>query len=155
MTEIHLKEMFFHYNVGEHKGGVLCPKRNFGDECPICEFASSSFGARELTTTTMRARSLQRASLCAPATSRQSLCEVEKKKELRCTATVSRPMNFFLDIFSIQNTVISQIPRREPISLSLTPSPISLVHIHRRASRCARNTIHLAWKIRRSHPRPP
>lgn len=35
-----LKEMFFHYNVGDHKGGVLCPKRNFGDDCPICEFAS-------------------------------------------------------------------------------------------------------------------
>lgn len=36
-----LKEMFFHYNVGEHKGGILCPKRNFGENCPICEFASS------------------------------------------------------------------------------------------------------------------
>jgi hypothetical protein len=36
-----LKEMFFHYNVGEHRGGVLCPKRNFGEHCPICEFASS------------------------------------------------------------------------------------------------------------------
>ena len=36
-----LKEMFFHYNVGNHKGGVLCPKRNFGEQCPICEFASS------------------------------------------------------------------------------------------------------------------
>ncbi len=36
-----LKEMFFHYNVGEHRGGVLCPKRNFGEHCPICEFASA------------------------------------------------------------------------------------------------------------------
>ena len=36
-----LKEMFFHYNVGNHKGGVLCPKRNFGESCPICDFASS------------------------------------------------------------------------------------------------------------------
>ena len=36
-----LKEMFFHYNVGNHKGGILCPKRNFGENCPICEFASS------------------------------------------------------------------------------------------------------------------
>ena len=33
------KEVFFHYNVT--KGGILCPKRNFGDECPICEFASN------------------------------------------------------------------------------------------------------------------
>jgi len=35
-----LKEMFFHYNVGEHKGGVLCPKKNFGESCAICDFAS-------------------------------------------------------------------------------------------------------------------
>ena len=36
-----LKEMYFHYNVGDHRGGIVCPKRNFGDSCPICEFASS------------------------------------------------------------------------------------------------------------------
>jgi hypothetical protein len=36
-----LKEMFFHYNVGEHRGGIVCPKRNYGERCPICEFASS------------------------------------------------------------------------------------------------------------------
>ena len=35
-----LKEFFFHYNVGDHKGGVMCPKRNFGEDCPICEFAT-------------------------------------------------------------------------------------------------------------------
>jgi len=35
-----LKEMFFHYNVGDHRGGIVCPKRNFGERCPICEFAS-------------------------------------------------------------------------------------------------------------------
>ena len=33
--------MYFHYNVGEHRGGIVCPKRNYGEECPICEFASS------------------------------------------------------------------------------------------------------------------
>ena len=36
-----LKEMFFHYNVGEHRGGILCPKRNYGERCPICDFASA------------------------------------------------------------------------------------------------------------------
>ncbi len=36
-----LKEMYFHYNVGQHKGGIVCPKRNFGERCPICEFASA------------------------------------------------------------------------------------------------------------------
>ena len=33
--------MYFHYNVGDHKGGIVCPKRNYGEDCPICEFASS------------------------------------------------------------------------------------------------------------------
>ena len=32
------KEMWFHYNV--EKGGFLCPKRNYSDDCPVCEFAS-------------------------------------------------------------------------------------------------------------------
>lgn len=36
-----LKEMHFHYNVGNHRGPVLCPKRNFGEACPVCDFASS------------------------------------------------------------------------------------------------------------------
>ena len=35
------KEVHFHYNVPNHKGGIMCPKRNFGDRCPICDFASS------------------------------------------------------------------------------------------------------------------
>ena len=34
-----LKEMYFHYSVGNHNKAVLCPKRNFGESCPICEFA--------------------------------------------------------------------------------------------------------------------
>jgi hypothetical protein len=35
------KVYHFHYNLGEGaRGGVLCPKRQFGDDCPICEFAS-------------------------------------------------------------------------------------------------------------------
>ena len=32
------KEKFFHYNVGT--SGFLCPKRNFGDNCSVCEFAN-------------------------------------------------------------------------------------------------------------------
>lgn len=33
------KDYWFHYNVGASRG-FLCPKRNFGDNCPVCEFAS-------------------------------------------------------------------------------------------------------------------
>ena len=35
-----LKEMWFHYNLGDNRG-FLCPKRNFGDRCPVCDFASN------------------------------------------------------------------------------------------------------------------
>ena len=35
------KVYHFHYNLGEaSRGGVLCPKRQYGEGCPICEFAS-------------------------------------------------------------------------------------------------------------------
>jgi len=34
-----LKEMWFHYNLGNNRG-FLCPKKNYGDNCPVCEFAS-------------------------------------------------------------------------------------------------------------------
>jgi len=34
------KEYHFHYNVGKNPG-ILCPKKNFNEECPICDFASS------------------------------------------------------------------------------------------------------------------
>ena len=36
------KEMHFHYlEVNGKRKTVLCPKRNFDDDCAICEFASS------------------------------------------------------------------------------------------------------------------
>jgi len=35
------KVFHFHYNLGEAaRGGLLCPQRQFGDNCPICDFAS-------------------------------------------------------------------------------------------------------------------
>tara|TARA_B100000963_G_C22626549_1_gene672656 strand:+ start:1029 stop:1802 length:774 start_codon:yes stop_codon:yes gene_type:complete len=33
------KEFHFHYNVGKNPG-ILCPKKNYGEDCPICDFAS-------------------------------------------------------------------------------------------------------------------
>ena len=33
------KEYHFHYNVGRNPG-IYCPKKNDGENCPICEFAS-------------------------------------------------------------------------------------------------------------------
>ena len=36
------KEHHFHYNLGNNSG-FLCPKRNFGDDCPVCNFATKLF----------------------------------------------------------------------------------------------------------------
>jgi len=33
------KDYWFHYNLGpDQRGGLLCPKKNHGEECPICDF---------------------------------------------------------------------------------------------------------------------
>jgi hypothetical protein len=33
------KDYWFHYNLGaEQRGGLLCPKKNHGEDCPICDF---------------------------------------------------------------------------------------------------------------------
>lgn len=34
-----IKDYYFHYNMGKHSG-FLCPKRNFDEDCAVCEFAS-------------------------------------------------------------------------------------------------------------------
>lgn len=36
------KALHFHYNVGK-ANGFLCPKRNFGDDCPVCGFATQLY----------------------------------------------------------------------------------------------------------------
>lgn len=36
------KDYWFHYNVGTNSG-FLCPKKNFGDGCPVCEFATKLY----------------------------------------------------------------------------------------------------------------
>jgi hypothetical protein len=33
------KDYWFHYNLGpDQKGGLLCPNKNHGEDCPICNF---------------------------------------------------------------------------------------------------------------------
>lgn len=36
------KEYFFHYNLGKNRG-FLCPKRNFGEHCPVCDFVRALY----------------------------------------------------------------------------------------------------------------
>lgn len=38
-------EKHFHYNLG--KVSVLCPKRNFDEDCPVCDFASELWNSGE------------------------------------------------------------------------------------------------------------
>tara|TARA_Y100001938_G_scaffold142234_1_gene213145 strand:+ start:610 stop:1371 length:762 start_codon:yes stop_codon:yes gene_type:complete len=38
------KDYFFHYNVGNNSG-FLCPKKNFGEECAVCDFARKLYKA--------------------------------------------------------------------------------------------------------------
>lgn len=35
------KEFWFHYNIG--KESFLCPKKNFGEQCPCCDFANKLY----------------------------------------------------------------------------------------------------------------
>ena len=36
------KDRHFHYNLGSN-AGFLCPKKNYGDRCPVCDFASALY----------------------------------------------------------------------------------------------------------------
>jgi len=36
------KHFHFHYNLGSN-AGILCPKKNFGEDCPVCDFVSKLY----------------------------------------------------------------------------------------------------------------
>ena len=58
------KEFFFHYNVGSQS--VMCPKRNFGEACPICEFATKLFKSGEDDNVTAAKSLFVRQRFCSP-----------------------------------------------------------------------------------------
>ena len=68
------KEHHFHYNLGNNSG-FLCPKRNFGDDCPVCNLQPNS-----LTRVRKRASSKQKPSLLASASFRLYLFVDKKQK---------------------------------------------------------------------------
>lgn len=59
------KEYWFHYNVGKGTG-IMCPKRNFGDECAICEFATKLFKEGTPDTVAMAKDLFVRQRFCSP-----------------------------------------------------------------------------------------
>lgn len=40
------KQFHFHYNVGKERG-FLCPRRNFDESCPVCEFATQLYRSED------------------------------------------------------------------------------------------------------------
>ena len=40
------KEFWFHYGVADEPG-FLCPKKNHGDECPVCKFVSELYSTKD------------------------------------------------------------------------------------------------------------
>lgn len=59
------KEYWFHYELGT-QGGFLCPKKNFGDSCPACEFASKLFKEKDEESTKMAKKFLPRQRFFSP-----------------------------------------------------------------------------------------
>jgi hypothetical protein len=40
------KEFWFHYGVADEPG-FLCPKKNHGDDCPVCKFVSELYATKD------------------------------------------------------------------------------------------------------------
>lgn len=58
------KEFWFHYNVGNQS--IMCPKRNFGEECAICEFATKLFKEGEPESVASAKELFVRQRFCSP-----------------------------------------------------------------------------------------
>jgi hypothetical protein len=59
------KEFWFHYELGS-QGGFLCPKKNFGESCPACDFASKLFKENDEESTKMAKKFLPRQRFFSP-----------------------------------------------------------------------------------------
>lgn len=59
------KEYWFHYELGT-QGGFLCPKKNFGDNCPACDFASKLYKEKNEESSKMAKKFLPRQRFFSP-----------------------------------------------------------------------------------------
>jgi hypothetical protein len=59
------KEFWFHYELGT-QGGFLCPKKNFGDSCPACDFASKLYKEKDEESAKMAKKFLPRQRFFSP-----------------------------------------------------------------------------------------
>jgi len=59
------KEYWFHYELGT-QGGFLCPKKNHGDVCPACDFASKLYKEKNEESAKMAKKFLPRQRFFSP-----------------------------------------------------------------------------------------
>jgi hypothetical protein len=59
------KESWFHYELGT-TGGFLCPKKNYGDSCPACDFASKLYKEKNEESAKMAKKLLPRQRFFSP-----------------------------------------------------------------------------------------
>lgn len=59
------KEHWFHYELGT-QGGFLCPKKNFGDQCAACDFASKLYKEKDEESAKMAKKFLPRQRFFSP-----------------------------------------------------------------------------------------
>ena len=59
------KEFWFHYELGT-QGGFLCPKKNFSDVCPACDFASKLYKEKNEESAKMAKKFLPRQRFFSP-----------------------------------------------------------------------------------------
>lgn len=59
------KEYWFHYELGT-QGGVLCPKKNFGEQCAACDFASKLYREKDEESAKMAKKFLPRQRFFSP-----------------------------------------------------------------------------------------
>jgi hypothetical protein len=59
------KEYWFHYELGT-QGGFLCPKKNFGDTCAACDFASKLYREKNEESAKMAKKFLPRQRFFSP-----------------------------------------------------------------------------------------
>jgi hypothetical protein len=59
------KEYWFHYELGT-QGGFLCPKKNFGDQCAACDFASKLYKEKDEESSKMAKKFLPRQRFFSP-----------------------------------------------------------------------------------------
>lgn len=68
------KEYWFHYELGT-QGGFLCPKKNFGDSCAACDFASKLYREKDEESAKMAKKFLPRQRFFSPVLVRSEEAE--------------------------------------------------------------------------------